>query len=206
MQKVIVTTSGFTGYSTIFKVNGDTIDLHGIDETPTEVYTELCLATLPFDIKYDIFERLILKLIKEGLVKKALKILLTSSSQICKIFYVKYIGHYDLERNEILDHLIQLFKFIEDISFVMFNPVVETHEELVLSVHCRNRTSIDLNGKIWPLSFISQTILDHFSSIPSGEIIRRIRTGPSYCDIVWVISCVRFGLRPPLLRNHRPIR
>ena len=51
MQKVIVTTSGFTGYSTIFKVDGDSIDLHGVEETDPVEYENLCLATLPFDVK-----------------------------------------------------------------------------------------------------------------------------------------------------------
>lgn len=195
MQKVIVTTSGFTGYSTIFKVDGDSIDLHGVEETPVEVYEDLCFATLPFDVKYEIFERLILNLIKEGLIKKALQIMLTSSSQICKIFYCKYIGNYQLNRGEILDHTIALFKFIEDISYVIFHPQVETLEELVLSVHCRNNLSIDIKeDKRWPLRHISQTILDRFSTVPATGPIKRVRTGPCYSDIVWVAGVEERGI------------
>jgi hypothetical protein len=74
----------------------------------------------------------------------------------------------------------------------MFHPQVETMEELVLSIHCRNNLSIDIKeDKRWPLRHISQTILDRFSSVPSTGPIRRVRTGPSYSDIVWVISYTR---------------
>lgn len=168
--------------------------MHIVEETSEATYQELCLATLPFDVKYEIFECLILKLIKEGLIKKALCILLTSSSQICKIFYCKYIGSYDLDRHQVLDHLIYLFKFIEDVSFLMFHPHVDTLEELVISVHCRNRNSIDIKDKIWPLTHISQTILDRFSTVASGDVIRRVRTGPSRSDIFWVAGIEDKGI------------
>lgn len=194
MQKIIVTTSGFSGYSTIFNVDGDTIDLHLVEETDLETYTDLCLSSMPFDIKFDIFERVIFSMIKAGLIKKALGTLLTSSSQICKLFYCRYIGDFGLDRNQILDHIISLFNLIEDITYVMFHPQTDTREELVLSIFCRNNVSIDVCNKIWPLGQISQTILEVHNTVENLPIIKRIRTGPSYSDIVWVSGVENTGI------------
>lgn len=187
MQKIIVTSSGFSGYSTIFNVNGDTIDIHNVEEeTDIETYTNLCLAHMPFDIKFEIFERVIFSMIKAGLIKKAMATLLTSSSQICKLFYCRYIGDFNLDRNQILDHIISLFNLLEDITYVMFHPQTETREELVLSIFCRNNVSIDVRDKIWPLGQLSQTIIDVYNTVENVPAIKRIRTGPAYSDIVWV--------------------
>ena len=194
MQKIIVTSSGFTGYSTIFNVEGDTIDLHIMEETDLDTYTDLCLAHMPFDIKFEIFERVIFSMIKAGLIKKAMATLLTSSSQICKLFYCKYIGNYDLDRTQILDHLISLFNLIEDITHVMYHPQVETREELVLSIFCRNSLSIDIVNKQWPLGHISQTIIEIHNTVDQVPDIKRIRTGPSYSDIVWVSGLEEGGI------------
>lgn len=69
MQKIIVTSSEFTGYSTIFSVDGDCIDLHGDDDITDDEFVDLCLAVLPFEIRFEIFEKVILNLIKAGLIR-----------------------------------------------------------------------------------------------------------------------------------------
>lgn len=194
MKKIIVTTSKFTGYSTIFNVDGDTVDLHELEETDLETYTDLCLSSLPFDIKFDIFERVVLALVKAGLMKKALQTLLTSSSQICKIFYCKYIGNYDLDRHEILDHLISLFRLLEEITSIMFDPDAFCREELTLSLYCRNPSSIDLVDKFWPFGRLSQTVINLPNMLNPQQEITRVTTGPSYSDIVWVSGAEYKGI------------
>lgn len=187
MQKLLITTSSFTGYSTIFDVTGDTIVLHAFEDGEADNFTPLSLASLPFDIKYEIFDCVILSMMKERLLKKALSTLLTSSFQICKYFYTKYIGNYNLDRTQIIDHLISLFNFFNDITTVMFFEDSGATDELVLSIYCRN-FNIDIENKRWPFGELTQSTMDIRPRIciPELENYTMIRTGPSYSDFVWV--------------------
>lgn len=187
MQKIIVTTSNFTGYSTIFAVDGDCIELQSEDEISENTYHDLCLIKLPMEIKFDIFERVLIDMLKAGLVKKALKCLITSSSQLCRIFYTKYIGYYNLTMLQILDHLISMFRIIDSITNEIFSESnLFEYEELSLSIRCLNPMSIDVDLlSRWPLIDVEK----NFFTIPSaviGDEVKKIVTGPCHSDLVWI--------------------
>lgn len=187
MQKIIVTTSAFTGYSTIFSMQGDCVELQSDDEISETSFEDLCLIRLPMEIQYDIFERVVINMIKAGLIKKALKCLLTSSSQICRIFYTKYVGNFNLTMSQILDHLIAMFRLIDELTFEIFSESnLFEYEELSISLECLNPMSIDIDLFYrWP--FIGAE--KNFFSIPSsvtGEEVKKVSTGPCHSDLVWI--------------------
>lgn len=188
MQKIIVTTSKFTGYSTIFSLDGDSINLQDVDEISETSLEDMNLICLPLEICYDIFERIVINLIKTGLIKKALKCLITSSSQICRIFYTKYVGNFNLTMSQILDHLISMFKLLDAITDIVFSEAnMFEYEELSLSIECLNPASIDIDPFFrWPFIGLQKNLFSLASSLEANITVHKFNTGPCHCDLVWI--------------------
>ena len=195
MQKIIVTSAAFSGYSNIFTVDGDILDLGYLVNSSPEIDENLSLATLPFDIKFEVLERVVFSLLRLGKVRKSLQVLLCSNSQICRLFYLKYIGNYGLTRTEILDHLINLFNFIEQVVDSLFGIQAAGMEELVLSVFCRNSAIDVCLDKRWPLGLVDQSSFDYLPRVVNSDhSIVKVITGPAYSDIVWITGVEEDGI------------
>ncbi len=198
MRKVIVTSSVFTGYSTVFNVDGDSLDLRYRINTTPHSSESLNVSSLPFDLKYEILERLVLILVREGKIKKALDTILSSNSESCSIFYTKYIGYYNLSRTQIIKHLISMFYLIHDIHSNLYHNDSTSSEELFLSLFCRNSTIDIESDKLWPFGKLSHSFMDDTPSIldapKGGEKTVKVITGPAYSDIIWISGREKDGV------------
>lgn len=189
MLKVIVTNAVFTGYSTIFNLNGDNLDLRYSTKHMFSSSVDLPgLSFLPFDIKYEILERVVLQLLKEGHIKKALDTLLLANSEACCIFYTKHIGYYNLTRLQIIKHLISMFYLIHDIHSNLYFNDSTSSTELFLSLFCINATIDILQDKRWPFGKLSHSFMDDIPIIleKQAEKTFKVITGGSYADIIWM--------------------
>jgi hypothetical protein len=199
MQKVIVTTSVFTGYSTIFDVDStDCVDLGYTYASPPPPDFPFTLAVLPFELKYDIIERVVLMLMKQGFIKKAIKVLVGSGYHVCKGFYSRHIGNYNLTRLETANHLMRLFDLINDIYKSLNYMDSTSSEELFLSIYCHNKT-IDierkLEGNVWPFGMMCHSFMDAYPRIlEDSRKFLKVITGPTYGDLVWINGVEKDGV------------
>ena len=207
MQKVVITSSLFSGYSTIIDANEDQDQEKETIPSDYNYDFPINMSSLPTELKYEILERVILKSIKSGEMKRCLSILLNSNYDFCKLFYSKYIGNVVLTRSQYIEHIIGLFEFLENVAKCMYEEEVTTTEVLSLAVFCRNPVSIDIHSidKRWPFTQISYSIPENPFVITNHEDIKLVRTGPNFCDLAWVAGIERNGvvhasyLRAPVL-------
>lgn len=199
MQKLIVTSALFTGYSTIFSLDGDTLDLRYKRNIKFRTNLKLNMDSIPFDLKYEILERVVLTLVKEGKIRKAMDTLLLSNSVACSIFYTKYIGYYNLSRLEIIKHLISMFYLIHDIHANLYFNDSTSSDELFLSLFCRNSTIDILQDKLWPFGQIAHSFMDSPPGLVNtpadqDEKIIKVIVGGAYSDIVWLAGKEKDGV------------
>ena len=79
MQKVVITSSMFSGYSTIIDANEDQDQEKETIPSDYNYDFPINMSSLPTELKYEILERVILKSIKSGEMKRCLSILLNSN-------------------------------------------------------------------------------------------------------------------------------
>ena len=190
MEELIVSSGVFTGYSTIFRIDGDTIDLAFKEEDwPTCNEIDMTrVRTLPFDLKYAIIEHMIVYLLKAGCVRKAMIVTLNSGIEVCKVFYCRHIGDFGLNRTQIFRHTMCLFKFIDYISEEIFGNTGYTDLNISLNF-CT--TNLDVcKSKMWPIDDI-EIIEEPMPGVleakqNTGDHLYKIRTGPTYADVVWL--------------------
>ncbi len=190
---VVVTSNVFTGYSRIFTLDIDiNINLLQFDN-------QLTCDALPFDseIKYEIFERLVLQLIKDKEIRKAFWILLNVNFEFMRHFYIKFISKImGVSRDQVIKHVSGLYDFIRDINDSVFSG--SNKRELYLQVYCRNPQTIDPINMNWPFGSVTEGLVEDLGA-PAVNLtehlgLKCINTGPYYCDLVWLSGKDRDGI------------